>query len=105
GGNQQKAVLGRWLALSNLKILLLDEPTRGIDVGAKAQIYSLLDEIASKGVGVLITSSDTDELVEVSDRVYVLERRKIKSELTGENITFDKLSLEVLGGISDGTNR
>lgn len=102
GGNQQKAVLGRWLALSNLKILLLDEPTRGIDVAAKAQIYSILREIAGNGVGILIASSDTEELVEISDKVYVLDRGSVKSVMKSPHITFNNLSKEVLGGSISG---
>lgn len=98
GGNQQKAILGRWLALENLKVLLLDEPTRGIDVGAKAQIYSILDEISQKGVGIIIASSDADELVEVCNRVYVLNRGKVQKELKSSEITFSNLSVEVMGG-------
>lgn len=105
GGNQQKAILGRWLALSNLKLLLLDEPTRGIDVGAKAQIYTLLSRIANEGVGILVVSSDTEELVDICDKVYILENGSIKSVLQSTNITFNQLSKEILGGTSSGKSR
>ncbi|GAC1394287.1 MAG: sugar ABC transporter ATP-binding protein [Ktedonobacteraceae bacterium] len=71
GGNQQKVLLARWLCL-NPKLLLLDEPTRGIDVGAKAEIQKLIDELAEKGLGVLMISSELEELTEGSDRVVVL---------------------------------
>src|SRR5690606_31501383 len=72
GGNQQKVLLARWLAM-NPKVLLLDEPTRGIDVGAKAEVQKLVDELAADGLGVLLISSDLEELIEGSDRVVVLK--------------------------------
>lgn len=71
GGNQQKIVIGKWLA-AGIKVLLLDEPTRGVDVNAKAEIYKLIDELAKSGVGVLMVSSELPEVLGVSDRVIVL---------------------------------
>ena len=71
GGNQQKVLLARWLCL-NPKLLILDEPTRGIDVGAKAEIQGLIDELAEAGLGVLMISSEIEEITEGSDRVTVL---------------------------------
>jgi ribose transport system ATP-binding protein len=102
GGNQQKAVLGRWLALDNLKILLLDEPTRGIDVGAKGQIYKLLDEIAKKGIGIIVASSDVEELVQICDRIIILEKGSIMNEIDGSNLTVNSLTKHILGGASSG---
>jgi len=75
GGNQQKAVLVRWL-LAEPKVLFLDEPTRGIDVGAKEQIYELIDELASKGIAVILVSSEMPELLRCADRVVVLREGK-----------------------------
>ncbi len=72
GGNQQKAMLGRWLNLDNLRLLLLDEPTRGVDVGAKKQIYGLLAALTAKGLAVLIASSDIEEVLEICDRVILM---------------------------------
>jgi len=86
------------LALDNLKILLLDEPTRGIDVGAKAQIYELLYEISQKGIGVFVASSDVDELVQISDRVIIMEHGSIKDELDGKGLTTNLLTKHILGG-------
>jgi galactofuranose transport system ATP-binding protein len=86
GGNQQKVLLARWLATSP-KILLLDEPTRGIDVGAKAEVQALIDELAADGLGVLLISSDLEELVEGSDRVVVLKDGTVVGELTGGELT------------------
>ncbi|HEY0636571.1 MAG TPA: ATP-binding cassette domain-containing protein, partial [Pseudonocardiaceae bacterium] len=84
GGNQQKVVFGRAL-LTEPRLLLLDEPTRGVDVGAKAEIYQLLGAAAGRGIGVLLASSELAELVGVCDRVYVLRDGRTERELdTGE---------------------
>ena len=80
GGNQQKVVLGKWLA-TNPKVLMLDEPTRGVDVGAKAEIYRLLFEAAQRGIGTLISSSETPELLTLCDRILVMFRGRIAASL------------------------
>lgn len=90
GGNQQKVLLARWLAMQP-KVLLLDEPTRGIDVGAKAEVQKLIDELAGDGLGVLLISSDPEELIEGSDRVIVLKDGAVVEELTGDAVTEDRL--------------
>lgn len=79
GGNQQKAIIGRWM-LTHPRLLLLDDPTRGVDVGAKAEIYRLIDQLCSTGIGVIVTSSELPELMTVSDRILVL----CEGRLTGE---------------------
>jgi ribose transport system ATP-binding protein len=79
GGNQQKTIIGRWL-LTKPKVLLLDDPTRGIDVGAKAELYRLMDELCRSGLAILVTSSELPELLTVSDRILVL----CEGRLTGE---------------------
>jgi ABC-type sugar transport system ATPase subunit len=71
GGNQQKCIIGRWL-LTEPKILLLDDPTRGVDVGAKAELYRLIDKLCRSGIGVIMTSSELPELLTVCDRILVL---------------------------------
>lgn len=86
GGNQQKVVLGKWL-MKNPKILFIDEPTKGIDVGAKAEFYKLMDELAQAGVSILMVSSDMPELISMSDRVIVLNKGKITGEFSSEQIT------------------
>lgn len=86
GGNQQKVVLGKWLALKP-KVLLLDEPTRGIDVGAKEEIYHLMDKLAAEGLAVLFVSSELDEILGVSDRVLVMHEGKLTGELSRQNFS------------------
>jgi ribose transport system ATP-binding protein len=81
GGNQQKVVIGKWLTLAP-KVLLLDEPTRGIDVGAKQEIYQLMEELAAAGVGILFVSSEMEEVLGMSDRTLVMHEGKITGELT-----------------------
>ena len=86
GGNQQKVVLSRWLA-ARPKILILDEPTRGIDVGAKAEIYGLIDELANEGLGIMFISSEMPEILGLADRVYVMQNGRITGELSGRDAT------------------
>ncbi len=97
GGNQQKVMLARWLCL-NPKVLLLDEPTRGIDVGAKAELQSLIDELAADGLGVLLISSELEELIEGSDRVVVLKEGRVVGELHGDEVTEDALMATLAAG-------
>ena len=102
GGNQQKAILARWLAMQP-KILILDEPTRGIDVGAHAEILALIDRIVAAGMSVLVVSSELDELVAMSDRVLVLRDRRHVAELTGDRISTDAI-VEAIAGDEDPAN-
>ncbi len=97
GGNQQKVVIGKWL-VRNLKILIVDEPTAGIDVGAKDEIYHILEELAAKGVVVILVSSDLQELVRVSHRILVMRKGKIVKELAEGTITQADI-LEAASGI------
>jgi ribose transport system ATP-binding protein len=80
GGNQQKVVLGKWLAREP-RLLILDEPTRGVDVGAKAEIYALMDQLTSTGMGILMISSDLEEILGMSDRVLVMHEGRLAGEL------------------------
>ena len=100
GGNQQKAVLARWLR-TEPKVLLLDEPTQGVDVGAKAAIYQRIVGSAAEGMAVLIASSDAEELVHLCDRVIVLRAGMVSAELEGPNLTEERLVAETLGATSD----
>ena len=83
GGNQQKAILGRWLS-EEMKVILLDEPTRGIDVGAKHEIYNVIYALAAQGVAVLFASSDLPEVLGVADRIVVMREGEIAGELLHE---------------------
>src|SRR5208283_2580025 len=85
GGNQQKVILARWLA-SKSRILILDEPTRGIDVGAHAEIIALIRRLCAEGLALLVASSELDEIVAVSDRIAVLRDRRKVGELEGKDI-------------------
>jgi ABC-type sugar transport system ATPase subunit len=81
GGNQQKVILARWLLKKNLKVLIIDEPTRGIDVGAKAEIYSILNELAQQGLAIVVVSSEMPEVMGVCDRIYIMAGGTITNEL------------------------
>ena len=86
GGNQQKCILARWLLIEP-KVLLLDEPTRGIDVGAKAEIYALIRKLASQGRAIIMTSSELPELLAVSDRIIVLCEGRLTAEIPRADAT------------------
>lgn len=90
GGNQQKVVLGKWLSLKP-KVLLLDEPTRGIDVGAKQEIYQLMDQLAAQGIAVLFVSSEMEEIIGMSDRVLVMHEGRITGELPGDQLSEESI--------------
>jgi ribose transport system ATP-binding protein len=100
GGNQQKVLLARWLAVRP-KVLLLDEPTRGIDVGAKAEVQALIDELAEEGLAVLLISSDLEELVEGADRILVLREGAVVGELSGDEVTEERI-MATIAEQSDG---
>lgn len=90
GGNQQKCLISRWAAIKP-KLLILDEPTRGVDVGAKSEIYRMMTEMARQGVAILMISSELPEIVGMSDRVYVMRAGEIAGELDGEAITQENI--------------
>ena len=102
GGNQQKVVLARWLAVKP-KVLILDEPTRGIDVGAKAEIYALLDQLANQGIAIIFISSELPEILGLSDRIYVMQNGRISGELSRDEATEEKVLALALGdNLSEG---
>ncbi|MGE4003834.1 MAG: sugar ABC transporter ATP-binding protein, partial [Planctomycetaceae bacterium] len=97
GGNQQKVVLGKWLSMSP-RVLLLDEPTRGIDVGAKQEIYGLMESLAEQGVAVLFVSSEMEEILGMSDRVLVIHEGRITGELSREQFSEEAVMHLATGG-------
>ncbi len=99
GGNQQKAVLARWLRTAP-QVLILDEPTQGVDIGAKSAIYHTIDEFAMAGGAVIVASPDADELVRLCDRVLVIRGGMIGCELSGQNLTNSRIVQESLGATS-----
>ena len=97
GGNQQKVVVGRWL-LHGCRLLLLDEPTRGVDVGARAELYAIIRRLADSGVGVLLVSSEVPEVLGLADRVLVLRDGRIVHESPAKNSTSPRVLDLVMEG-------
>jgi len=97
GGNQQKVIIARWLTLKP-RVLILDEPTRGIDVGAKAEIHALMSQLAQEGVGVLMISSELPEVLGVSDRILVMHEGRVAGEFDRDQATQDDIMRAATGG-------
>ena len=96
GGNQQKVILAKWLN-TDVDLLLIDEPTRGVDIGAKAEIYELLRELSSKGLAILMVSSDWEELLGLPDRVLIMRKAAVVGELEGEALTEETMLRMAIG--------
>ena len=101
GGNQQKVVLGKWL-LAGARVFLFDEPTRGVDVGAKAEIHQLIDRLAAEGAGVIVVSSEIEEILAVADRILVMHRGRIAGQLTRAEASEERIVALATGGGSHG---
>ncbi|KSU87350.1 sugar ABC transporter ATP-binding protein [Priestia flexa] len=97
GGNQQKVVIAKWIGIGP-KILILDEPTRGVDVGAKREIYQLMNELTERGVAIIMVSSELPEVLGMSDRVLVIHEGKLAGELSKEEATQEKIMTYATGG-------
>ena len=101
GGNQQKVMIGRWLA-TKPKVLILDEPTRGVDVGAKAEIYEIMNELTKQGVAIIMVSSEMPEIINMADRIYVMYDGRITGCIDYENVSQEAImhlaTLETAGG-------
>jgi putative multiple sugar transport system ATP-binding protein len=95
GGNQQKVVLSKWL-FANPELLILDEPTRGIDVGAKYEIYTIINKLADEGKGILVISSEMPELLGICDRIYVMNEGRIVGELAGSEASQEKIMRSIV---------
>lgn len=98
GGNQQKVVLGKWL-MTNPKVLILDEPTRGIDVGAKFEIYNIMNKLVDEGVCIIMISSELPEVLGMSDRILVMHEGEINGELSWDEATQEKVMSYATGGV------
>ncbi|MFW6047473.1 MAG: ATP-binding cassette domain-containing protein, partial [Candidatus Woesearchaeota archaeon] len=96
GGNQQKVVLAKWFA-KNGDILIFDEPTRGIDVGAKLEIYNLMNEFAGQKKGVIMISSEIEEVLNMSDRILVIDEGKLLTELSPSEASKEKIMQHIIG--------
>lgn len=97
GGNQQKVVLAKWIGAGS-RVLILDEPTRGVDVGAKREIYNLMKELAERGVGIIMVSSDLPEVIGVSNRVLVVHEGAISGELSRDELSEERIMTLATGG-------
>jgi putative multiple sugar transport system ATP-binding protein len=95
GGNQQKVVLSKWL-FANPDILILDEPTRGIDVGAKYEIYTIINRLASEGKGIILISSELPEILGMSDRIYIMREGKVVGELPAKEASQEKVMTYIM---------
>jgi ABC-type sugar transport system ATPase subunit len=101
GGNQQKVALAKWLG-RNAKVLIVDEPTRGVDIGAKAAIHGLIDELAQQGIGIILISSELPELLNLSTRILVMREGRLVGRLSREQVTQDRV-LRLMAGVSETT--
>ena len=105
GGNQQKVVLSKWL-FTDPQVLILDEPTRGIDVGAKFEIYQIMNDLAAQGRGVVMISSEMPELLGMCDRIYVMNEGRILGELPREEATQERIMAMIMkANRADGADR
>ena len=100
GGNAQKVVIGKWL-MRKPKLLLMDDPTKGVDVGTKAEFYALLTQLCNEGKTILFYSSDDEELIGLSDRVLVIHDGTVRTELSGDSLTKENLIAASLGVSND----
>ena len=97
GGNQQKVVLSKWL-FANPEVLILDEPTRGIDVGAKYEIYTIINQLADSNKAVIVISSEMPELLGICDRIYVMNEGKFVGEMLAKDASQDKIMRAIIRG-------
>jgi len=100
GGNQQKVVLAKWLA-SKPRVLILDEPTRGIDIGAKVEVHRIISELAASGLGIVLISSDLPEVLAMSDRILVMHEGRIAAEIDRAGATEERVMYAATGSVDD----
>jgi rhamnose transport system ATP-binding protein len=101
GGNQQKVVLAKWLA-SKPRVLILDEPTRGIDIGAKVEVHRIISELAASGLGIILISSDLPEVLAMSDRILVMHEGRIAAEIPRDRATEERVMYAATGSADGG---
>ena len=103
GGNQQKVVIGKGI-LTDPTILLLDEPSRGIDIGAKTEVFEIIHEYAERGLSIIVISSELKEIMAIADRIYILSNGKCTGELQGSEINEDALVRASYAGLGTGAH-
>jgi rhamnose transport system ATP-binding protein len=96
GGNQQKVVIAKWLA-AKPRVLILDEPTRGIDIGAKVEVHRIISELAAAGLGIILISSDLPEVLAMSDRILVMHEGRLTAELSRDEVTEERVMFAATG--------
>ena len=101
GGNQQKVVISKGL-LTNPTVLLLDEPSRGIDIGAKTEVFEIIHKLSEEGLSIIVISSELKEIMAIADRIYVLSNGKLTGELSENEITEDNLVRASYAGLGTG---
>jgi ribose transport system ATP-binding protein len=104
GGNQQKVVVAKWLA-SQPKVLILDEPTRGIDVGAKAEVYAIMNNLAQQGIGIIMISSEMPEILAMSDRIVVMHEGRVAGILNRAEATQELIMAYASGAALSGNGQ
>ena len=97
GGNQQKAFIAKWV-LTNPKLLILDEPTRGVDVGSKAEIYDMINDLTKQGISIIMVSSDLPEIIGMSDRVAIMHEGKLQGIIDRESASQENIMTLATGG-------
>jgi ribose transport system ATP-binding protein len=102
GGNQQKVAVGKWLAAGS-RVLVLDQPTAGVDIGSRAAVYALIDRLVDEGAGILLVSLDLEELVGLADRVLVLHRGAVRAELPRSELSVDRVLAIASGAVAPDT--
>ena len=98
GGNQQKVVLAKWMMRDDVKVLIMDEPTRGIDVGAKQEFYDIIKDMAEQGISVIIISSEMPEVINMSQKIMIMNSGKIVGEMTHAEATQESIMATIVNG-------
>jgi rhamnose transport system ATP-binding protein len=102
GGNQQKVVIAKWLA-TNPRVLILDEPTRGVDIGAKVEVHRIISDLAAAGLGIVLISSDLPEVLAMSDRILVLHEGRLSAEISRAEATEERVMFAATGQAAEVT--